>query len=427
MAVPRLFPYQATRVRETLEWATDLHESYDGRETAIQVRPVPRQEFVISCPVAARDTARASNLLTGFQDGDWALPVWGEAQAAGTVSGTTLTLDTTNRDFRVGGLIVVWSSATQNQVAEILTVSPGSLTLAQSLATQNHAVVAPARRARGLGAISRDFGGHAWGLEANFRVTDPMSWSPAAESLYRGEDFLGTRPSETNRGRARGAFAVRRDILDLSLGNLSEVNPWDQGKQQYPFQVLLQGAAEVWAFRKFLYRMSGKHRRFWSPSWEADLQPVGVLDSGLRLRVVDDGLLEASPTLRSISVRTTSGTWVNRAINEIQAVAGVPTQADLVLDLGLGLGVSDIAFVSWLNLRRLTTDRVVLDWTGGGVVQVSLTAQTTQGTSDGQPLPDPYLMLDGLVGGLGGSYPRVIDAGVGAWTTRPIYDYEAIP
>jgi len=71
--------------KESLAWKTDVIESMNGSEDRLQVRLSPRQQFQLSYPANAKETARAFNTIYGERGEQWLVPVWSQAQRLGSV------------------------------------------------------------------------------------------------------------------------------------------------------------------------------------------------------------------------------------------------------------------------------------------------------------------------------------------------------
>lgn len=128
------------------------------------------------------------------------------------------------------------------------------------------------------------------------------------------------------------------------------------------------GEWEPWTLREWLYRRAGRFRGFWHPSFEADLKLVSTGAISTTLNVDDDGYIVYGTQHRHIAIEATTG-WLARTVtNAVRA----GSTAQLTLNASLGVNASVIKRICWLGFKRLNSDSVELNWSGGGICEADM-------------------------------------------------------
>lgn len=365
------FPYPPERVRERLEWLTDVLEADDGSEERLRLRDRPRQSFTFDLPVSNREYARAFNIAYGSIPDQWFVPVWTEARRLGAVASGAFKIDTPTNiyDFRGQSHALLWESPRKWQLVGTTTVGAGSIGLSQPTEGFANAWVMPVRLGHLTGNVNRQTGGHEATWALTFTIDDNVSLASPDPDQFLGEDLqflegLLSGDSVTDN------LIQRVEVTDLSLGTVAYRSPWANPRLSRPYRVVLANAAEVWAHRLWLHRRGGRYKAFWSPSLDADLRlrSVGTIAAEL---VVDSDDRQAYASDRThIAVQTRDGAWAVRTVLGAEAIDSERTQ--LKLDSALNVSAADVLRVSYLGLRRLETDKVEFNWLGGGACQVEV-------------------------------------------------------
>lgn len=358
-------------LRESLEWKTDVMIANSSAEQRLSVRNHPRQAFRMTVPANAGRTRLALNTLYGALRQRWGIPVWTEAQLIGAVSSgaTTLAATVDIYDFRASSLALLYQSPTQFQVLEIDTVGSGVLNLLAETQAFTNAWLMPLRVGRLAEAVDRKTNGYTNSIDLSWDVDDNLGWTPAAPAQFLGNDIYYDAPiigSDT----LSDSIDQRADIADYELGLVASKTPWARPQIARPHRSVLENAAAVRAYRNWLHRRRGKFRAFWLPTFEADLRVLSTGTLGSTIIISNDDYQTWSRR-RHIAVETAAGVWLPRTITDSSFIDA--TQVQLTLDSTLNVAATQVARVSYLGLKRLNTDRVELNWRGGGVVESSVT------------------------------------------------------
>lgn len=363
-------------VLESLEWMTDLLEAHDGSEQRIRLRNAPRQAWeisVLSCdPV---DQATIETALYGWQGRSWAMPVWAEQLAVTgplAAGATQVVVDTTQADFRVDGMAMLWQSPMVNEVVVLSGVAADRITFSLPTAVafaEGAILVLPVRTAKIMGSIKRDdYASGPAKFTATFRSTEPREYTgqPSPEQYLDTDVLLDPLLADgeiVSRNIDRPAT-----IVDYETGAVFMDVPRAYSTSLYDMRWELQDRAEIWALRQWLHRRGGRVLPFFVPSWRPDLQLQQLIaPTDTNIRVSDTGytrLLSGSAIRKHIMIELNDGSrFFRRVTGSALAEAG---QETLSLDAAIGqtINVSDVRRISWLTLCRLNADRIEISWQG---------------------------------------------------------------
>ncbi len=125
------------RVTERLEWKNTLSTSFDGkREQIMRVRQQPRRTLAYRIRLRDDDARLMDQSVFGWTGRMFGVPLWHEKvrTQADAVQGTmALALDTTHSSFVNGGAAVLFRGPTDFEMLDIDVVSPGGITISNSL------------------------------------------------------------------------------------------------------------------------------------------------------------------------------------------------------------------------------------------------------------------------------------------------------
>lgn len=362
----------AAPIAETLEWLSDVFQSQNGTESVLQLRDAPRQSFSYTIPEQAWQKEAGLNVEYGALSSLWGIPIWTEAQFLGAVAPTsTLAATVDVYDFRDASLCFLWQDENTYQVLDIATVGAGVLNLSEPTNAYTGAWLMPMRVGRVTGSISRKNKSDNMMTSVAFRCEDNATIPDAsAPTQYLGDDIYFDNPLDAGSGVDR-VVNTRIDLIDYSLGIVSQRAPWLNNRIDYQRNVLCSSPEEVREFKQWLQRRAGKVKRFWEPSFDNDLrkQSTGTVNS--TFLVARDNLTDWSALPRkNVAFELDDGSWLASGVTSITIVSG--TQVQLNLGTALAVPASRIRRVSWLGLKRLNTDRVELSWGPGGIMQANM-------------------------------------------------------
>jgi hypothetical protein len=360
---------------ETLEWLTDVLESYDGTEEREGARYAPRQEFDgLYWGETSHERMRMQAVLLGWHINTFSLPIWGESRQVGDVAAdaTVIMMDTANADYRDGGFMAILESYNKHEVLTITEVLADRVNLTypvkQSYTTP---VVAPARIARILGGTtSEDTPVQASRHRVRFEVIDTKVIASEASTVqYRGLDTLLAPYYISGEMQAREMTRPIEYIdYDTGLTAIDSGMDWSRIATK-EIGVKVQSRADAWTFRKWLHRREGRFRPFWSPTFTRDVElaePFGSADVDLYISKIEYAtLLYNNPQFQNLAFFKTDGTVLLRQIVGYQMNDDDET---ITLDSALGFNGTMDSFdrISFLSLVRLSADRIEIAWQAAG-------------------------------------------------------------
>lgn len=353
-------------VKESLAWKTDVMESMNGSENRLQVRLSPRQQFQLSYPTNAKETARAFNTIYSERAGQWLVPVWSQAQRLGNVAaGLTTLAAATTFEFRASSLAILWQATDRWQVVGVDLVGSGNLTLSSLTEAFDDAWLMPVRFAHMVSNPQKRLNGYEVEWQITFDVDDNTSLEVLAPEQYLGDDIYFDA-SLLSGDSLTDDVVARIDKHDEELGVVAYLNPWLHNRVGRTHRVLAANAAEAWAMRQWLHRRAGRYKQFWQPSFEVDLRLLSTGTIVGNIIVSQDEYERFASTRTHLAIQAGS-TWYARTITGITKLDD--NRIQLTLDSALNIDASLVVRVCYLGLKRLDTDMVEINWIGGGVAQ----------------------------------------------------------
>lgn len=373
-------------ITEQLEWLTDVITAYDGSEQRSRSRLAARRAFEYSWIVDGDASAHTLNLLQGWQNRVFSMPVWMDktrlavAVSPGT---TTLQVDTTDRSFEVGGFMALFVDKDNYEQMEIATVSTGQLTLTKPLAQAwpVNTPVYPVVIGRLPGQLPMKR--HTSTIVAGrmpFQVDPARSWSYLPEApapdTYAGHEIVTRAPNWINPISYTSGYDY--DVVDYGIGQYQQMMTPDYPTLQHQFSWLLQDRADVRAFREFLARRQGRWQALWVPSFTDDFEIQAVMPQGITqmtLRQNRYDLVGADSVANHIVVRTHDGGFYPRKVAAIAKSGG-----DLIMGVDsafpIELNTTNVRSIHLVRLARLAADTAIIEWLTNGMARTQVTFTT---------------------------------------------------
>jgi hypothetical protein len=274
-------PNWVNGITERLEWLTDIQASTFGVEQAIAYRLSPRRSFETTFNPVGDVRSYFDLWLHRFGEFEFMLPLWhdaGKLTAGIAPAAVTIPVDTTYREYEVGGMaLLVGDTPHDFDKVEITAVGPASLTVAAGGITRawpKGSVVHPLRRSRlaqdsQVSALTSRVGQATILFELNQAndIADEGDWDGLE---YLGLPVLTTTPNY--REAVDMSFLRNSVLLDNDTG-LREID--DEAGRAFTLQLhsfMFSGRADHWAFRQFLYRLNGRQSAIWVPTFNQDFR-----------------------------------------------------------------------------------------------------------------------------------------------------------
>jgi hypothetical protein len=361
---------------ETLEFQTNTNKSEPDYEQRISARPhgpLRNFEYHLS-PKSGAGRAQLQGLL--YQPAQfYTLPIWrdvGTLTAQATAGDTTLSLDTTKRDYEVGsyvGLCTDPRDVFSYEFFQIVSVADGSLTLASTIGTTvaSGSFVFPAR----VCSISDDtLSVHSYAadhedavirfdvIESELSTRIATTYSPSI--TYRDIEVFSLEAAKVNFMDERPADLKRR----IQAHGRDYQYAQDTGSPQiFPVRFLLTDRDALSQFYGWLNSRNGSLSPLWVSSKEQDLIVTASTGSTITVKRTGFSLHDAR---RDLEFLKTDGTLVRSRVTAIISSGATETWTVSAP------AFTDIARVSFLKFCVLSSDTVTLRHFKGGISECSL-------------------------------------------------------
>lgn len=372
----RLWPVQPnwkTPLVETLEWSTTILPAHNGDEQRASNRLKARVGVDYNFLQHGSAAKRFDNLLWSSQNRQLAVPMWQYRTnlTAGISSGVTeLPLDTTLSPFVAGGRVLLFKDAETFEAGVIDSLDADSITLTAptTLAWPIGTAVYPLNFGYIDGnvpttrATDRALFG-AVRLQLDPVLTDPFVPEIAAPATYNGKEILLTKPNWNGGIASDNQYPLDRN--DYTTGAVAHNRTVNTPAPVRPFRWLLKNRTAVKAFRGFLGRCNGRQKSFYAPTWTDDLELTANISSVATTiscrELLFDQLVGLDPSRKHIYIRLRSGTTYLREITSVDSTGDTLTLG-ISSALGANVTVADVRAIHFVNLCRLASDSVSLQW-----------------------------------------------------------------
>lgn len=379
-----------TPIDEKLTFKTDVILHNDGSEQRIKTREAPRQVIGMKVRVDdSRERDAINAILFDWQARVFGVPIWWESRDLGApmaINDTIITVDTTNADFRIDGLVMIFDDAFNQEVLEILSFTPTAITTKTGVTRAFDAVntvIAPVRTAYTKPQLNNTrfaVGPADYALE--FETLDNVDLaSAAAFSSFQGVGQTVAKPvldglnfmsgNTITEGNRRRVIA-----LDIETGPRIQFSPWAKGKPLYQFGFEAKSQAETWDWRQLAHELAGSNISFYIPTGRTDFKPL--LDIGAGGTAIDFpnyGFTDfvGSVTPRSdLRVLRLDGTQSFHTISGSSVVSADVERLTVSPGITPALDIVDVDRIDIMTLSRILDDAVTFEHRRPGESRVSL-------------------------------------------------------
>ncbi|MEQ1411501.1 hypothetical protein [Acinetobacter indicus] len=374
---------------ETLEWMTEVHESFDGSEERYPLRDAPRQYLNFNYTEMRKAMGDLFHMLYANLRKQWGIPL---RQVKRTISDMAdsdyVVLDAadTIADLRVGFAFI--ESDEGDQVVEIIERGryiiiqeeirdPETDEVIQPLITEyqdgfrlsapvtaTNAVVMPLRICVIDGDASINAGGFWSNASVVFRVLaeDLPEFEAEAPEQYKNQDIYW-KPLLLDGDSLEMMLTQHQNIIDGDVGGFQWYSHHAKPRYTKPFRSLLRSWYEYQAYKHFLYRRAGRFREFWMPLYEQHLSVLNTANINNVLNVDTSYIVEVDR--KHIAVKRKNGTWTAHTIT-------AKTGGSLTVSPAINAQRKDIESIYYLGLYRFDADRIEFQFLGAGKTRVTV-------------------------------------------------------
>lgn len=352
-------------VTETLEWKTDILQSYSGAEQRIARRLSPRRTFEFSILINGNERTRFENRLAYVGGNSWYFPIFTDVtylEKDVDLNATVLSCSTLGRDFVVGNKVLIKSeinNCNQSALLEVAAVNDYSITLVNPIKTRFNAgaCIYPVRLAvlTDVPELTR-YNDDLLSAQIRFRISEHNAFSNDISYLpvYRHFPVLTTHPdwAESLKGR------YERFLIELD-NNSSIPARLDTAKLPFwiqEFRWFVTERNEQVELRKLFYYLNGCQKCVWVSSQANDFNVVSVDGRVLEVENVGFNEIGLMPGRKDITINLCNGEVLYRRIEKVAAISDDVER--LLLNDSISVNAADILSVSFLTLCRLDNDSV---------------------------------------------------------------------
>jgi len=370
-------------VTESLEWRTSVSQSRSGQEQRQRIRSKPRRSWSYSIQLQGDRSRQAFFDITGYQNRAYGVPIWADrseltAQATGGTS--VLQVATSNKGFAVGGVLFVRSGDTI-ETHEVYAITQSSVAVKKPITSTFPAgaevyPVAVAKLPQSVSARRVTDNMLQSTVEFQALPQDTDSWLPTSTPvLLDGFEIIDRRP---NWSQPIGiTFEYEADEIDYLSGVSLRAPSREYPSSMFRLRYMINGRAEMSAFRAMLGRLAGRHTPAWVNIHASDFVVIGTVVSGGAGATFADNhsdLIDPARHPVSVAFRTRSnGTVVNRLSS--LTMDGDEIDAQFAASFAIQIEPDDLMMASFCPLCRLASDRVSIRWLTNELAECELTFQ----------------------------------------------------
>lgn len=379
-------PNWESGITETLEWLTEVRTTRTGKESRRRLRRDPRRSMTFSVVSAGDSLRRLDADLFRVGPGPWVMPLWWDVCAGVQmrVTGASDIIELTApgiglyRDWQMNRPGVVrrgsdWLAGTVSLLADDVI----EIDLDEPTDWPDGTVRAyPAWEA--LVTRQVELSRITAGVARTTITAELVDYrSPAGISLddqYLGADLWLDQPnrvSDVNVEYSRDLERIDRELGPWRLYSPSG-RPFPLRRQLHTYH----DRATLWDRRRWWQTLGGRHTRFWSPTYQADMQTVQA-EAGASTIVVEPigwpDNYEGDAFRTHFAIRAAGADTLVREIEETGSFLGDEVLAFFDQDsIPLDYPVDRIKQICWVEPVRLASDRIDVQWISAGVANVSL-------------------------------------------------------
>lgn len=378
-------PNWAQSYQERLQWRTDVHRSFSGKEQRQSLLERPRSGLRYSYLMNNKhEIATLTNRLFGWELRSFGIPRWHDKSiitVATAVNDQTVYCDTTQRNFKAGGSAVLFVTPIAWEVLDIVAVNAGSLE-----------VQLPIRNVWSAGtAIYPVYIG---------QLPSTMPWAKVTDSIWTGSVNFSADPVQTEpylpvesppltysgyelwlkrnnwRNEVQETSISNVFISDFGYGARQPESHSDFAEHVRRYNWLCKNRDEIDSMMAFLRRRNGRKNPVFIPSWDDDFTLVRDSASGEdTLEVVNNGYaydIGYHPAKRTLIIFRIDGSYTVCTI--ASSALNVEGNVELYLtgQLGADVTLATTKMICYCDLRRQRSDSVVLDWKTDSVFEIAM-------------------------------------------------------
>lgn len=376
--------------RVILEYRTEILESHTGKEQRRALRQSPRKRIEYTATLSRDQFRRLRGLMATWQHRAWVFPERSRftvSTAPMAPQGATLSVAAVP-SWVVPGHSVVLEHLGQTEMRAVESVTADSISFSTATDTP-------------WPSGTMVFYGIAGNVETSVQAAaytsqaaelsvvlvaqpgaEPELPLPGPVHVLGGREVFLHRPNWVNPLSLE--FQHQVNSVDYGFGRTSRFTPVKFGQVIRQASFVNQSVTDGDIILDFYRRQRGQQGEFYMPSWEDDMDMAATAvenTSALRVKGTDTfGFYEGLDDFRAILLVLPDGTELLRqvtAISELSDVNGEDTLLTVHEPWPYDFGPEGVT-VCWLNVCRLASDGLTLEWLTSAVAQTQLSMKTIE-------------------------------------------------
>lgn len=371
-----LFPLEfSSPTKEQLSWFTEVMTSRNGTEQRRKLRQEPRQQYITSSFVAFPDASKIDNLMHGWRSNAFTLPLWHESRpsALSTADGDDYVMtDPKYGNFFIGGSLILFDTVNHFEIRAIADIETDRIICTEVFTSffKEGTKVIPLAGAR----LSRDPSRLVTGSDGYLRFTledleTRAIHSAAYYPTYLGYEVYLGEALKTSRAGSVYHYNKKIEKTYYQTGIAAYDSPWDHTKIEQSLSVIKEGLQDIWEFREFIHRLSGKLTPVWMSSQEKNMRVLSVGGLVDIIEIEDNYHIAQGSDRIHIVIFFIDGSSSYHEIMNAQSISG-----NILLDISpsINRNSEEIDIISYMSLVRSSSDSIQFNWGSNHVMRSSL-------------------------------------------------------
>ena len=348
---------------ETLEWLTDLIETYSD-EQRIALRIAPRRNITYKYVEKPEYASEMQIIANAWISRMFGVPIWVEATKIAHVNSgvTTIGFDTTNASYSNAAFI--WENDGKHEAMNITALRSNGIDIDQPLKHEyNNALIMPLLY--GFTPSGIDLRQHYGYVEASatFTVVDEVYIGANPFSTYDGYPIIDKNVMVQDINQR-----IYKNLEFIDNGQGLVVMEPNRGLTEKTSVLgkITNTKADLWTWRKFLHYLCGRQQVFLLPTFQKDIKLIDVIWNGTSIAKIKGlGLNRYSTFPLRTQLVLSNG---NSYLIKITGANPIPDSEDetVTIDTSFAFDIKpeDVVRWSFIDLVRLDTDSITLEYDG---------------------------------------------------------------
>ena len=382
-----LFPNWAQSVYLRKEWRTSILRSLTGKETRSEIitSPVRSLRYAL-LNLSTYETNLLKRKIYKNLHNIWGIPYWMDSTpllSLVSIGDITISVDTTNRNFYIGGLCVILKSETEYEVKTISMLDAATITVnspaeaSWNIGTNVYPILKSTLNSTQNFSYLTDIASEI-SLEFTeiLDISMPFSVTSIEWDIYKTHDLFPLYPNF----QSEISLDISRDIEQTVFYGVQYRRSYqEESNIKIANKYLFDTKVDAPELISFFDQKMGMYESFWLPSYLSD---IVITDAFLSTDTVfsvenvdwDNYWLDNVTTGKFLNFRFPNGTNIQKQILE----EDTPGSITLTEAIGVACSAAELPMltVSFLYLVRFNMDALDLEYVTNEIVQAEVSFST---------------------------------------------------